>query len=128
MSELNKLEVIKPQSGALQELAELYEIPAEAVELIQKFDEENDPKVKAGYHELTVVLDIQGRNMEETLLYALNKGTAYVIENGKIYIWHKPFQRLEGSAFYRLKRFTFLYGGRSVKYVLDGNDMLPNKE
>lgn len=130
MREFCDLEVSKPQNGAfsVQKLASFYGMPVEALELIQKFDEANDPNPKPEFNELTVFLNINSNNIKETLLYALTSGTAYVIEKGEIYIWYKPFQRMEGSGFFKLKRFMFLYGGRSVKYILDGNTMLPNKE
>lgn len=103
-------------------------IPDEAIITINKFDSFN-PKnqtTHAGYNELEVCVPIWGRHMEKTLLYALNSGTAYTIENENIYIWYKPFKGLEKAGFYKLKRFVFLNDISTVKYFLDGNEKLSN--
>ena len=111
-----------------QEKEALDTIPGEAIIVINKFDSFNPKKQKlnAGYNELEVCVSIWSCHMEKTLLYALTSGTAYTIENGNIYIWYKPFKGLEGSGFYKLKRFVFLEGGSTVKYFLDGNEKLSN--
>lgn len=130
MNSFSSIEAVKPQSKLLceQEHGTFEVIPAEAMAIIQRFEESNDMEQVAGYNELEVVLSVRSRYAEETLLYALTSGTAYLIENGNIYIWYKPFQKMRGSGFFKLKRYMFFYGGNLVKYILDGNDMLPNKE
>lgn len=130
MENFSNIEAVKSQGKVLYEQVQetFEEIPAEAMAIIQRFEESNNLDQVAGYNELEVVLSMRSRNAEETLLYALTNGTAYVIEKGNIYIWYKPFQKMNGSGFFRLKRYIFFYGGNMVKYVLDGNDMLPNKE
>ncbi len=102
------------------------EISDEAMQVIQKYEEANKIEQLAGYNELSVVLSLRSRKVKETLLYALNNGTAYTIQYGKIYIWYKPFQKMEGSRFFKLKRFLFFYGGNMVKFVLDGDEGLSN--
>lgn len=102
------------------------DIPDEAMKVIQQYEEANKVEQVSGYNELDVVLSLRSRQVEETLLYALTSGTVYTIQYGKIYIWYKPFQKLEGSGFFRLKRFLFFYGGNMVKFVLDGNERLSN--
>lgn len=111
-----------------QKRAALDTIPDEAISVIKKFDSFN-PKSQtphAEYNELEVCVPIWSRHMERTLLYALTSGTAYTIKNGNIYIWYKPFKGLEGSGFYKLKRFVFLNDGSTVKYFLNGNEKLLN--
>ena len=63
----------------------------------------------------------------ESLLYALNEGTAYKIVDKVIYIWYKHHKGFNGSGFYRLKRFHYFGNGEYVKYVLDGYDKLPEQ-
>ncbi len=111
-----------------QERATLDTIPDEAIDAINKFDSLNSRNQTShtGYNELEVCVPIWSRHMKKTLLYALNSGTAYTIENENIYIWYKPFKGLEGSGFYKLKRFVFLNGGNVVKYFLYGNEKLSN--
>ncbi len=103
-------------------------IPDEAIIVINKFDFFN-PKNQttyAGYNELEVCVPIWSCHMKKTLLYALTSGTAYTIENEKIYIWYKPLKGFEGAGFYKLKRFVFLNDGSTVKYFLDGNEKISN--
>lgn len=110
------------------ERAALDTIPDEAIIVIKKFDSFNHKNQThhATYNELEVCVPIWSRHMEKTLLYALTSGTAYTIENGNIYIWYKPLKGLDGSGFYKLKRFVFLNDGSTVKYFLDGNEKLSN--
>lgn len=103
-------------------------ISDEAIIAIKKFDSFN-PKnqtLHAGYNELEVCVPVWSRYMKKTLLYALNSGTAYTIENGSIYIWYKPFKGFDGAGFYKLKWFVFLNDGSTVKYFLDEKEKLSN--
>lgn len=118
----------KKQYICEQENKTLDKIPEEALVAIKKFDSLNYKlqTQSIGQNELEVCNYIWSPNMKKTLLYALESGTAYTIYNENIYIWYKPFKGFEGSGFYRLKRFVFLEGGRTVKYFLDGSDKIPN--
>lgn len=104
-------------------------IPDEAIIAIKRFDAFNSKNQSpyVGYNELEVCLSVWSRHIKKTLLYALNNGTAYTIENGSIYIWYKPFKGFDGAGFYKLKRFVFLNDRRcTVKYFLDGDEKLSN--
>lgn len=101
-------------------------IPEEAMAVIEQYEEANMVEQTNGYNELEVTLSLRSRYAEESLLYALTSGTAYVIKNGSIYIWYKPFQKMAGSGFFKLKRYVFFYDGNMVKYILDGNEKLSN--
>lgn len=111
-----------------QEREALDTIPEEAIMVIKKFDAFNSKNQTphVGYNELEVCVSIWSNNMGNTLLYLLNSGTAYTIENGNIYIWYKPLKGLEGAGFYKLKRFVFFDYGSIVKYFLDRNEKLSN--
>lgn len=101
-------------------------IPDEAISTIKKFDNPKNQTLYVGYNELEVCVSVWSRYIKKTLLYALNSGTAYTIENGSIYIWYKPFKGFDGAGFYKLKRFVFLNDGSTVKYFLDGEEKLSN--
>ena len=98
----------------------------DTIDLIQKFAS-NQALHQALYardDELEFCIPIKIGRTEPTLLYALTSGTAYTIHDNDIYIWYKPSQTLNGSAFYKLKRFLFLNNGRTVKYFLNKNTKL----
>lgn len=105
-------------------LREFEMLPEEAMAVIERYESANEAEQANGYNELEVTLSVRSRCAEESLLYALTSGTAYVIQNGSIYIWYKPFQKMEGSGFFKLKRYVLFYGGNMVKYILDGNEKL----
>ena len=106
-------------------------IPENVLSTIKKYElKYEEHKQNAEYDELEVLVPLVYSNSRysHTLFYALNGGTAFTENNGKIYIWYIPLKGLNGAGYYLLKNFTIVDNGYllSVKYYLDRNEKLPN--
>ena len=129
----NKLEYRKDGSSLSAECTNEYGIPDTALQVINQFETSLTPyqSETAGPGELVVDFPIKANHLEKVLAYALCSGTAYLVNNGNIYIWYRPIMRYRPtrdsavSGWYKLKRF-FIYDHGWVKYILDEFDKLPN--
>lgn len=103
-------------------------IPLEGIAAIRKAEVQSKvaSKTTVTYNELEVSVPMW-KDVDDNLLSALNEGTAYTINNGKVYIWYNPLKGIYGAGYYRMKRYEIIRMGHTIaKYILDKNDMLSN--
>lgn len=110
-----------------------YGIPDTALQIIEEFETALVPYEPETATPLELVVDfsIPVKYLQKSLAYALSSGTAYLMQDGNIYIWYNPITGIRPTTnsaifgWYKLKRF-FIYDHGWVKYILDKFDKLPN--